>query len=75
MQSSIFIGVFSVHRRNIKNKWAGITHHDKTKEADGDIPMNVDCSYFFQRNAMLEHAVLLAFYLYLTHQNQALRFK
>lgn len=59
----------------IKNKRAGITHHDKTKQADGDFPINVDCSNFFQRDAVLKHAVLLAFYLYLTNQNQALRFR
>lgn len=64
-----------IFSRNIKNKWADITHHDKTKVADGDIPINVDRINIFQRDAVLVHAVLLVFYLYLTHQNQALSFK
>ncbi len=44
---------------------ADIAHGDKTKEADGDISVNVDCSCF-QRDAVLEHNVLLAFNTYLT---------
>lgn len=65
-QLGILIYVFSVYCMHIKNKQAGIAHHDKTKETDGDISVNADSSYFFQRNAVLEQAVLLAFYTYLT---------
>jgi len=72
MHSSFSIAVYCMY---MMNKRTGITHHDKTEEADGDIPFNVDCINFFQRNAVLKHAVLLAFYLYLTNQNQALRFR
>ncbi len=60
----IFMHVFSVYF--VKKKQADITHRDKTKEADGDISVNVDCSYFFQRDAVLEHAVLLVLNTYLT---------